>query len=135
MTGSRGRARDRAVQSVDRAVSVLQILAVRGPCGVTEIAGQLGVHKTTVFRLIATTTFGSGVYGLTLPVTAKSGQRWTLSGILTDTGTQSYDVQAVVNGGSTFEEILAASNSFGPGNWQHNSELRCCALRRDARRR
>ncbi|MFF3490381.1 IclR family transcriptional regulator [Streptomyces sp. NPDC002795] len=53
-TGSRGRARDRAVQSVDRAVSVLQILAVRGPCGVTEIAGQLGVHKTTVFRLLAT---------------------------------------------------------------------------------
>lgn len=53
-TGSRGRARDRAVQSVDRAVSVLQILAIRGSCGVTEIAGQLGVHKTTVFRLLAT---------------------------------------------------------------------------------
>ncbi|MHB9757067.1 IclR family transcriptional regulator [Streptomyces sp. BYX5S] len=53
-TGSQGRARDRAVQSVDRAVSVLQILAVRGTCGVTEIAGELGIHKTTVFRLLAT---------------------------------------------------------------------------------
>lgn len=41
------------VQSVDRALSVLEILAVRGEAGVTEIAGELGVHKSTAFRLVA----------------------------------------------------------------------------------
>jgi IclR family transcriptional regulator, acetate operon repressor len=41
------------VQSVDRAVSVLEVLAERGPSGVTEIAGQLGVHKSTASRLIS----------------------------------------------------------------------------------
>ena len=42
------------VQSVDRAVSVLVILARMGEAGVTEIAGELGVHKSTAFRLLAT---------------------------------------------------------------------------------
>jgi DNA-binding IclR family transcriptional regulator len=38
---------------VDRAISVLEVLAERGPSGVTEIAGQLGVHKSTASRLIS----------------------------------------------------------------------------------
>jgi DNA-binding IclR family transcriptional regulator len=42
-----------AVQSVDRALLVLQILAEMGQAGVTEIADRLGVHKSTVSRLIA----------------------------------------------------------------------------------
>ncbi len=42
-----------AVQSVDRALLVLEILAEMGKGGVTEIAGELGVHKSTVSRLIA----------------------------------------------------------------------------------
>lgn len=41
------------VQSVDRAVTVLEILADAGEAGVTEIAGKLGVHKSTAFRLVA----------------------------------------------------------------------------------
>ncbi|CDR15403.1 MULTISPECIES: IclR family transcriptional regulator [Streptomyces violaceusniger group] len=41
-----------AVQSVDRAVSVLEILARLGEAGVTEIADELGVHKSTAFRLL-----------------------------------------------------------------------------------
>ncbi|MEY9840890.1 IclR family transcriptional regulator [Streptacidiphilus sp. EB103A] len=53
MTSS-GRARDTSVQSVDRAVSILQVLAGQGPSGVTEIAEGLGIHKATVFRLLAT---------------------------------------------------------------------------------
>jgi DNA-binding IclR family transcriptional regulator len=40
------------VQSVDRAVSVLEILARQGVAGVTEIAAELGVHKSTASRLI-----------------------------------------------------------------------------------
>jgi DNA-binding IclR family transcriptional regulator len=42
------------VQSVDRALTVLSILARLGEAGVTEIAGELGVHKSTAFRLVAT---------------------------------------------------------------------------------
>jgi IclR family acetate operon transcriptional repressor len=40
------------VQSVDRAVTVLEILARQGAAGVTEIAAELGVHKSTASRLV-----------------------------------------------------------------------------------
>jgi IclR family transcriptional regulator, acetate operon repressor len=46
--------RDSSVQSVDRAVSILQVLARNGAARVTEIAQELDVHKSTVFRLLAT---------------------------------------------------------------------------------
>ena len=38
------------VQSVDRAITILEILARTGESGVTELAGELGVHKSTAFR-------------------------------------------------------------------------------------
>ncbi|GII23903.1 IclR family transcriptional regulator [Planosporangium mesophilum] len=41
------------VQSVDRALSILEILARRRDVGVTEIGRELGVHKSTAFRLLA----------------------------------------------------------------------------------
>jgi DNA-binding IclR family transcriptional regulator len=37
---------------VDRALSVLEILAAHGEAGVTEVAAELGVHKSTAFRLV-----------------------------------------------------------------------------------
>ncbi len=43
-----------AVQSVDRALTVLGLLASQGELGVTEIAADLGVHKSTAFRLVST---------------------------------------------------------------------------------
>jgi DNA-binding IclR family transcriptional regulator len=46
-TGSGG------VQSVDRAVSVLEMLARLGEAGVTDLATDIGVHKSTVSRLLA----------------------------------------------------------------------------------
>jgi DNA-binding IclR family transcriptional regulator len=42
------------VQSVDRAITILELLAREGESSVTEIAAQLGVHKSTAFRLLAT---------------------------------------------------------------------------------
>lgn len=43
------------VQSVDRALTILEIIADAGAdVGVTDIAGRLGIHKSTVSRLIAT---------------------------------------------------------------------------------
>lgn len=42
------------VQSVDRAVTVLELLARNGWSGVTEIGEALDVHKSTSFRLLST---------------------------------------------------------------------------------
>ena len=41
------------VQSVDRAVTILELLAQRGDVGVTTMAAELGVHKSTASRLVA----------------------------------------------------------------------------------
>ena len=41
------------VQSVDRAAAILEILARDGEAGVTDIARELGVHKSTASRLLA----------------------------------------------------------------------------------
>ena len=41
------------VQSVDRAVTILELLAVHGTAGVTQLARELGVHKSTASRLVA----------------------------------------------------------------------------------
>jgi DNA-binding IclR family transcriptional regulator len=43
-----------SVQSVDRALTLLEMLARDGEAGVTEMASELGVHKSTAFRLLAT---------------------------------------------------------------------------------
>ncbi len=48
-----GQKTEAAVQSVDRALLVLEILATLKQAGATEIAAELGVHKSTVSRLIA----------------------------------------------------------------------------------
>jgi DNA-binding IclR family transcriptional regulator len=53
LAGGSSSAAPAAVQSVDRAVTVLEILARRGEAGVTEIALELGVHKSTAFRLVS----------------------------------------------------------------------------------
>jgi len=50
--GSAERSSDNGVQSVDRALSVLEILARKGEAGVSEIAAEIGVHRSTVFRLL-----------------------------------------------------------------------------------
>lgn len=43
-----------AVQSVHRAATILEMLARRGTAGVTEVAAELDVHKSTASRLLAT---------------------------------------------------------------------------------
>lgn len=43
-----------SVHSVNRAVSILQVLARHGASSVTQIAGELSVHKSTIFRLLYT---------------------------------------------------------------------------------
>jgi DNA-binding IclR family transcriptional regulator len=43
-----------AIQSVDRAIDVLEYLSSSGWSGVTEIARALGTHKSTAYRLLVT---------------------------------------------------------------------------------
>ncbi|GAA2870890.1 IclR family transcriptional regulator [Paenarthrobacter ilicis] len=40
------------VQSVDRALQILEIIARKGDAGASEIAEEMGVHKSTVSRLV-----------------------------------------------------------------------------------
>src|SRR5690349_7870828 len=40
------------LQSVDRALHVLELLATWGSGGVSELAAEIGVHKSTAFRLL-----------------------------------------------------------------------------------
>ncbi len=49
----RGSESSGGVQSVDRAITVLEILAREGHAGVSEVAAEIGVHKSTAFRLLA----------------------------------------------------------------------------------
>ncbi|MGH8862965.1 MAG: IclR family transcriptional regulator [Jatrophihabitantaceae bacterium] len=42
------------VQSVERALTILDILARSGEAGVTKLAAEIGVHKSTAFRLVTT---------------------------------------------------------------------------------
>lgn len=81
---------------------------------------RLGDLVWVTINLVAggTTGFGTGVYNLSLPVAPLSGVRQALTGVLSDVGTQSYDIDALVNGSSNFEEILATSSTTGPTNWQ-----------------
>lgn len=54
MAATDGNTGDRSsVQSVDRAVTILEILAARREAGITEIAEELGVHKSTASRLVS----------------------------------------------------------------------------------
>jgi DNA-binding IclR family transcriptional regulator len=46
--------RSSSVQSVDRAVSVMEMLSRRGWSGVTEVANVIGIHKSTAYRLLTT---------------------------------------------------------------------------------
>lgn len=43
-----------AVQSVDRAITVMEFLSHQGWSGVTEVANEIGIHKSTAYRLLAT---------------------------------------------------------------------------------
>jgi DNA-binding IclR family transcriptional regulator len=43
-----------SVQSVDRAISVMELLSRRGWSGVTEVARELDIHKSTAYRLLTT---------------------------------------------------------------------------------
>lgn len=85
-------ARDNSVQSVDRAISVLQVLARRGVLGVTEIAHELDVHKSTVSRLLGTLE----TRGLVEQTAPRSGYQLAYGVVqLAEGVTRGYDLRVV----------------------------------------
>lgn len=84
--------RDNSVQSVDRAISVLQVLARRGVLGVTEIAHELDVHKSTVSRLLGTLE----TRGLVEQTAPRSGYQLAYGVVqLAEGVTRGYDLRVV----------------------------------------
>lgn len=50
----RVKSKSSAVQSVDRAITVMELLSSQGWSGVTEVANELDIHKSTAYRLLST---------------------------------------------------------------------------------
>ena len=123
------------VQSVDRAISVLEILARTGECGVTEIAAELGVHKSTAFRLVAALDrrglveqnadrgkyrLGVGILRLAGATTARldvvQEARPICEQLATDTG-ETVNIAVLSDGAALYLDQVAGSSALQPHNW------------------
>jgi len=123
------------VQSVDRALSILEVLARTGESGVTEIAGELGVHKSTAFRLMATLEshrlveqtgdrgryrLGVGILRLAGATTARldlvQEARPICRQLAADTG-ETVHIAVLADGSALYLDQAAGSSALQPHNW------------------
>ncbi len=123
------------VQSVDRALSILEVLARTGEGGVTEIAAELGVHKSTAFRLVATLEahrlveqtgdrgryrLGVGILRLAGATTARldlvQEARPVCRQLAADTG-ETVNVAVLSDGSALYLDQVAGSSALQPHNW------------------
>ncbi len=124
-----------AVQSVDRALAILEVLARAGEAGVTEIAAELGVHKSTAFRLVATleshrlveqTTdrgryrLGVGILRLAGATTARldlvQEARSVCRSLAAETG-ETVNVAVLSESSALYLDQVAGSSALQPHNW------------------
>ena len=130
-----GQASASTVQSVDRAVTVLEILARAGEAGVTQIAGELGVHKSTAFRLVSTLELrglveqhaergkyrlGMGILPLAGATTARldlvQEARPLARALALGTG-ETVNIAVLSDGAALYLDQFAGSSSLQPHNW------------------
>lgn len=123
------------VQSVDRAVSILEMLAHDGESGVTKIALELGVHKSTAFRLIASLErrglveqntergkyrLGVGILRLAGATTARldvvQEARPLARTLATETG-ETVNIAVLSEGAALYLDQIAGGSSLQPHNW------------------
>lgn len=123
------------VQSVDRAITILEILAREGEAGVTECAGQLGVHKSTAFRLMATLEgrglveqtedrrkyrIGIGLVGMAGSTAARTDvvqmARPVCRQLAATTG-ETVNTAVLVDSAVLYLDQIAGSSSLQPHNW------------------
>lgn len=123
------------VQSVDRAIVVLEILARAGEAGVTEIAVELGVHKSTAFRLVAALEnrglveqnsergkyrLGMGILRLAGATTARldlvQESRAITRRLAALTG-ETVNLAVLSDGAALYVDQVAGSSALQPHNW------------------
>jgi IclR family transcriptional regulator, acetate operon repressor len=123
------------VQSVDRAVTVLEILAREGEAGVTDIAAELGVHKSTAFRLVGalenrnlvTQDVDRGKYRLGLGILRLAGAttarldlvregRAVCERLATDVG-ETINVAVLADGAALYLDQVAGPSALQTRNW------------------
>ncbi|MGZ5400183.1 MAG: IclR family transcriptional regulator [Nocardioides sp.] len=123
------------VQSVDRALTILEVLARVGEAGVTEIATRLDVHKSTAFRLIATLEqhrlveqssargkyrLGVGVLRLAGATTARldlvQEARPVCRQLASDTG-ETVNIAVLSERSALYLDQVAGSSALQPHNW------------------
>ncbi|SHG85377.1 transcriptional regulator, IclR family [Jatrophihabitans endophyticus] len=123
------------VQSVERALVILDILARSGEAGVTTIAQELGVHKSTAQRLVSTLEQGGlveqttdrGKYRLGVGVLRLAGAtaarldvvaeaRPICRRLAADTG-ETVNVAVLSEGAALYVDQIAGSSTLQPHNW------------------
>ncbi|HEX6150464.1 IclR family transcriptional regulator [Nocardioides sp.] len=123
------------VQSVDRALTILEVLARVGEAGVTELAAELDVHKSTAFRLIATLEqhrlveqagdrgkyrLGVGVLRLAGATTARldlvQEARPVCRQLAADTG-ETVNIAVLSERSALYLDQVAGSSALQPHNW------------------
>ncbi len=123
------------VQSVDRAITILEILAREGEAGVTEVAAELDVHKSTAFRLVATLEshrlveqtedrgkyrLGVGVLRLAGATTARldlvQEARPVCRQLAADTG-ETVNIAVLSDKSALYLDQVAGSSALQPHNW------------------
>jgi len=123
------------VQSVDRALTILEVLARVGEAGVTEIAVELGVHKSTAFRLVTTLeshrlveqTADRGKYRLGVGVLRLAGAttarldlvqeaRPVCRQLAADSG-ETVNIAVLSESSALYLDQVAGSSALQPHNW------------------
>jgi DNA-binding IclR family transcriptional regulator len=124
-----------SVQSVERALTILEILARSGEAGVTTIAAEIGVHKSTAFRLMATLEQGGlieqasdrGRYRLGMGILRLAGAttarldvvqeaRPICRGLAATTG-ETVNIAVLSDRAALYLDQVAGSSSLQPHNW------------------
>lgn len=123
------------VQSVERAVAILEILARSGESGVTDIAHELAVHKSTAFRLVATLELGGlveqtgdrGKYRLGVGILRLAGattarldvvqeSRPVCRKLAADTG-ETVNIAVLSDRSALYLDQVAGASALQPHNW------------------
>lgn len=123
------------VQSVDRAITILEILARLGEVGVTDLARELGVHKSTAFRLVAALerrdlveqNVGRGKYHLGTGVLRLAGATTSrldlvqesrgISRRLAQRCGETVNLAVLSDGAALYMDQVAGSSALQPHNW------------------
>ncbi len=123
------------VQSVDRAITILEVLARTGEAGVTELAGELGVHKSTAFRLVAALErrslveqqhgrgkyrLGTGILRLAGATTARLDlvqESRGISRLLAQQVGETVNIAVLSDGAALYMDQVAGSSALQPHNW------------------